>query len=57
MDFALGPEMYPDEFSESRGVVVLDGLGVSESLKDGVTSYKLFIQITTVGTFTLNTTN
>lgn len=57
MDFALGSEMNSDEFSESGRVVVLDSLGVSESLKDRITSDKLFIQIATIGTFTLDPAN
>ena len=57
MDFSLSPEMNPDEFSESGRVVVLDSLGVSESLKDRITSDKLLIQIAAISTLTLNTTN
>ena len=41
---AAGIEVDPDELPESRGVVILDGLGVAEGLEDGVGLQQLLLK-------------
>ena len=57
MYLPLGSKVDSDKLSEPRRVVVLDCFGVSEGLKDGVTSDKLLIQIASVSALTFHAAN